>query len=384
MAEIQLQSISKRFGDVEVIPGIDLTMPDGQVTVLLGPSGCGKSTLLRIIAGLETPSGGEVLIGGRVMNDVPPADRGCALVFQNYALYPHKTVRQNLAFPLRMAKVDAAQQARSVDDIARTLELTPLLERYPRQLSGGQRQRVAMGRAMIRRPEVFLYDEPLSNLDLELRVKLRLEIARMQRTLKATAVYVTHDQTEAMTLADQIVVLRKGRIEQVGSPLALYHAPANLFVAGFIGTPRMNLLKVDAAQRGEAGTLLRMGNVTLQVPQRLNGEVATLGFRAEQLRIGQPAPGQVSIALDGCETLAVEQLGDRAFCYLSSSLGELVLLTPGTQTDVPRELMLSIAPEALHFFDGNEQALVAEGHSGNGGRVLEDGSPAIPAATAPA
>ena len=360
MADIRLQSISKRFGDVEVIPGIDLTMPDGQVTVLLGPSGCGKSTLLRIIAGLETPSGGEVLIGGRVMNDVPPADRGCALVFQNYALYPHKTVRQNLAFPLRMAKVDAAEQARSVDDIARTLELTPLLERYPRQLSGGQRQRVAMGRAMIRRPEVFLYDEPLSNLDLELRVKLRLEIARMQRTLKATAVYVTHDQTEAMTLADQIVVLRKGRIEQVGSPLALYHAPANLFVAGFIGTPRMNLFKVDAAQRNEGGTLLRMGNVTLQVPQRLNGEVTTLGFRAEQLRIGQPAPGQVSIALDGCETLAVEQLGDRAFCYLRSSLGELVLLTPGTQTDVPRQLTLSIAPQALHFFDGNEQALVAE------------------------
>jgi ABC-type sugar transport system ATPase subunit len=361
MADIRLQSISKRFGDVEVIPGIDLTMPDGQVTVLLGPSGCGKSTLLRIIAGLETPSGGDVLIGGRVMNDVPPADRGCALVFQNYALYPHKTVRQNLAFPLRMAKVDAAQQQRSVDDIARTLELTPLLERYPRQLSGGQRQRVAMGRAMIRRPEVFLYDEPLSNLDLELRVKLRLEIARMQRTLKATAVYVTHDQTEAMTLADQIVVLRKGRIEQVGSPLALYHAPANLFVAGFIGTPRMNLFTVDAAEdTGDGGTRLRIGASKLHIPQRLPGDVRTLGFRAEQVRIGAPQPGQVSLELHDCETLAVEQLGDRAFCYLRSSLGELVLLTPGTETDLPRELKLSLAPEALHFFDADGLALRSE------------------------
>jgi len=357
MAEIRLQSISKRFGDVEVIPGLDLTMPDGQVTVLLGPSGCGKSTLLRMIAGLETPSGGEVIVGGRVVNDVPPAERGCALVFQNYALYPHKTVRQNLAFPLRMAKVDAAEQQRSVDEIASTLELTPLLDRYPRQLSGGQRQRVAMGRAMIRRPEVFLYDEPLSNLDLELRVKLRLEIARMQRASKATAVYVTHDQTEAMTLADQIVVLRKGRIEQVGSPLALYRSPVNLFVAGFIGTPRMNLFQVDATEQNAGGTRLRIGATSLQVPQRLNGEVRTLGFRAEQLRIGAPQPGQVALELRDCETLAVEQLGDRAFCYLRSSLGELVLLTPGAETTLPRDLQLSLAPEALHFFDANELAL---------------------------
>ena len=357
MADIQLKSISKRFGDVEVIPGLDLTMPDGQVTVLLGPSGCGKSTLLRMIAGLETPSGGEVIIGGRVMNDVPPAERGCALVFQNYALYPHKTVRQNLAFPLRMAKVDAARQQQSVDEIARTLELTALLDRYPRQLSGGQRQRVAMGRAMIRQPEVFLYDEPLSNLDLELRVKLRLEIARMQRSLKATAVYVTHDQTEAMTLADQIVVLRKGHIEQVGSPLALYRSPANLFVAGFIGTPRMNLFKVDATETDSEGTRLRVGDMAIRVPQRLQGDVSTFGFRAEQVRIGTPLPGQVALELADCETLAVEQLGDRAFCYLRSPLGELVLLTPGADTELPRTLHLALSPEALHFFDANEAAL---------------------------
>ncbi|WPH23721.1 ABC transporter ATP-binding protein [Variovorax paradoxus] len=360
MAEIQLQSISKRFGDVEVIPGIDLTMPDGQVTVLLGPSGCGKSTLLRMIAGLETPSGGEVLVGGRVVNDVPPAERGCALVFQNYALYPHKTVRQNLAFPLRMAKATAAEQERSVDEIAHKLELTPLLERYPRQLSGGQRQRVAMGRAMIRKPEVFLYDEPLSNLDLELRVKLRLEIARMQRTLKATAVYVTHDQTEAMTLADQIVVLRKGRIEQVGSPLALYRSPANLFVAGFIGTPRMNFFKIDAAQPDANGTLLQLGDARVQIPRHVPGQPITLGFRAEQARIGEPAPGEVLLELQGCETLAVEQLGDRAYCYLRSSLGELVLMAPDAAADLSGTLRLAIAPASLHFFDAKGMALGSE------------------------
>ena len=357
MADIQLQSISKRFGDTEVIPGLDLTMPDGQVTVLLGPSGCGKSTLLRMIAGLETPSGGEVRIGGKRMNEVPPSDRGCALVFQNYALYPHKTVRQNLAFPLRMAKVDAASQAQHVDAIAQTLELTPLLDRYPRQLSGGQRQRVAMGRAMIRKPEVFLYDEPLSNLDLELRVKLRLEIARMQRQLKATAVYVTHDQTEAMTLADQIVVLRKGRIEQVGSPLALYRAPANLFVAGFIGTPRMNLFTVDAAEPHAQGTLLRLGAATLQVPQRLGAQVRTLGFRAEQVRLAKADGAQVAIALHDCETQAVEQLGDRAFCYLRSSLGELVLLAPDAEARLSGSLHLALAASALHFFDADGVAM---------------------------
>ena len=357
MAEIQLKSISKRFGEVDVIPDLDLTMPDGKVTVLLGPSGCGKSTLLRMIAGLETPSAGEVLIDGKLMNEVPPAERGCALVFQNYALYPHKTVRQNLAFPLRMAKVAQAEQHRSVEAIAQTLELTPLLDRYPRQLSGGQRQRVAMGRAMIRHPQVFLYDEPLSNLDLELRVRLRLEIARMQRTLKSTAVYVTHDQTEAMTLADQIVVLRKGRIEQVGSPLALYQTPANLFVAGFIGTPRINLFKIDAVDADAGGTTLRLGSTTLRVPRRLCGPVATLGFRAEQVRLGEPGPGEIGLELRDCETIAVEQLGDRAFCYLRCALGELVLLSLGTDNRLAGTLRLALSPSTLHFFDAEEKAV---------------------------
>ena len=359
MADIQLQSVSKRFGDVEIIPHLNLTVPDGKVTVLLGPSGCGKSTLLRMIAGLETLSGGQVLVDGQVMNDVPPADRGCALVFQNYALYPHKTVRQNLAFPLRMAKVAKDEQTRRVDEIAATLELTPLLERYPRQLSGGQRQRVAMGRAMIRKPKVFLYDEPLSNLDLELRVRLRLEIARMQRLLKATAVYVTHDQTEAMTLADQIVVLRKGRIEQVGAPLTLYRSPANLFVAGFIGTPRINLFEVASNVEDAGGTTLQLPSTTVKVPQHLPRPVATLGFRPEHARLGEAGPGEVQFELLGCETQAVEHLGDRAFCYLRSSLGELVVLAPDAQAQLSGTVRLAVRAEALHFFDAQEQAVTA-------------------------
>jgi ABC-type sugar transport system ATPase subunit len=357
MADIQLHSIAKRFGDVEVIPNLDLTMPHGKFTVLLGPSGCGKSTLLRMIAGLETPTEGEVRVGGRVVNDVPPADRGCALVFQNYALYPHKTVRQNLAFPLRMAKVPAAEQDRRVDEIAQVLELTALLDRYPRQLSGGQRQRVAMGRAMIRKPEVFLYDEPLSNLDLELRVRLRLEIARTQRALGSTAVYVTHDQTEAMTLADQIVVLRKGRIEQVGAPLDLYRRPANLFVAGFIGTPRINLFQVDASEPAGEGTRLRIGDLSVFVPRRFTSPVATFGFRPEQVRLGTAGPGEVGFALAGCETQAVEHLGDRAYCYLRSAVGELVVLAPAAEDRLEGTLPLAVDAGALHFFDAEEQAL---------------------------
>jgi ABC-type sugar transport system ATPase subunit len=357
MADIELRSLSKRFGDTEVIPNLDLKIPDGKVTVLLGPSGCGKSTLLRMIAGLETPSGGEVRIDDVVVNEVPPADRGCALVFQNYALYPHKTVRQNLAFPLRMAKNSKAEQRRRVDEIAGTLELAPLLDRYPRQLSGGQRQRVAMGRAMIRQPKVFLYDEPLSNLDLELRVRLRLEIARLQRSLKSTAVYVTHDQTEAMTLADQIVVLRKGRIEQVGAPLTLYRSPANLFVAGFIGTPRINLFKVDQAIADGDGTVLRLGLATLRVPRHFAKSPRTLGFRPEQTRPGLAAPGQVALALVDCETVAIEHLGDRAYCYLSTNLGELVVLARDAEERLAGALTLALDPQALYFFDQDDVAI---------------------------
>jgi ABC-type sugar transport system ATPase subunit len=357
MPDIHLHAISKHFGATTVIPKLDLCMPDGQFTVLLGPSGCGKSTLLRLIAGLETPSNGEIRIGGRVVNDAPPSDRGCALVFQNYALYPHKTVRQNLAFPLRMAKVGSAEQATRVQQIADMLELAPLLERYPRQLSGGQRQRVAMGRAMIRRPQVFLYDEPLSNLDLELRVRLRLEIARLQRQLGSTAVYVTHDQTEAMTLADQIVVLRKGVIEQVGAPLELYRRPANLFVAGFIGTPRVNLLVVDRNEPLADGTRLVVGDLSIVVPRSFARPVRTLGFRPEHVRLGAARASHVSFMLRQCETQAMEHLGDRAFCYLRCHLGELTVLAPDAEHELAGDLTLSVEAEQLLYFAEDEVAL---------------------------
>ena len=357
MANIQLQSISKRFGDVEVIPNLSLFMPDGKFTVLLGPSGCGKSTLLRMIAGLETPTGGEIHVGDRVVNDVPPSERGCAMVFQNYALYPHKTVRQNLAFPLRMAKLPPEEQSQRVEEIAGVLELTALLDRYPRQLSGGQRQRVAMGRAMIRKPEVLLFDEPLSNLDLELRVRLRLEIARTQRSLKSTAVYVTHDQTEAMTLADQIVVLRKGHIEQVGAPLDLYRRPANLFVAGFIGTPRMNFFTVDKYETSAEGTVLKICGANIFVPRQFERPVTTLGFRPEQAHLGPAGNGEVGLALGTCETQAVEHLGDRAFCYLRSALGEVVVLANDAEAQLSGNLNLAVGLDSLHFFDRAEQAL---------------------------
>ena len=351
MADIELISVSKRFGDIEVIPDLSLTVPDGKMTVLLGPSGCGKSTVLRLIAGLESLSGGEIRVAGKSVNDVPPSERGCALVFQNYALYPHKTVRQNLAFPLRMAGMPKPEQRRQVEQIAELLELTPLLERYPRQLSGGQRQRVAMGRAMIRQPEVLLYDEPLSNLDLELRVRLRLEIARMQRKLNSTAVFVTHDQTEAMTLADQIVVLRKGRIEQVGGPMELYRRPRNLFVAGFIGTPRMNLFDVQSVAMHAGGTSLRIGSGELQVPRQLAGEVRTVGLRPEQARLGAAASHEATIHLTGCETQAVEHLGDRAFCYLRCSIGELVVLAPEDAPRIEGDVQLALDVSALQLFD---------------------------------
>ena len=310
-----------------------------------------------MIAVLETPSDGEIRVGEQLINDLLPSERGCALVFQNYALYPHKTVRQNLAFPLRMAKVGAAEPRQRVDEIATMLELTPLLDRYPRQLSGGQRQRVAMGRAMIRRPKVFLYDEPLSNLDLELRARLRLEIARLQRRLKSTAVYVTHDHTEAMTLADQIVVLRKGRIEQVGAPLELYRRPANLFVAGFIGTPRINLFTVDDCEDLADGTRLRVGDTTLVVPRRFAQAVRTVGFRPEHAQLAGADANSVRLALRDCETQAVEHLGDRAFCYVRSHLGELTVLAPDAESRLDGDVTLAVAPGWLHYFGANEAAL---------------------------
>ena len=255
MKQIQLKQVSKRFGEVEVIPPLDLQIEDGEFVVFVGPSGCGKSTLLRLIAGLEDVSGGHVLINGEDATAVPPADRGLAMVFQSYALYPHMSVRNNIAFPLRMAGLDKAEQARRVEEAAKVLNLTDYLDRRPGQLSGGQRQRVAIGRAIVREPTAFLFDEPLSNLDAALRVGMRLEISELHKRLSTTMIYVTHDQVEAMTMADKIVVLQAGVIEQVGTPLELYHNPCNTFVAGFIGSPKMNLIAGSEAKKHGAHTI---------------------------------------------------------------------------------------------------------------------------------
>ena len=249
MGRIVLDKVTKRFGSVEVIPPLDLTIEDGEFTVFVGPSGCGKSTLLRLIAGLEDLSSGKIEIDGADVSAVPPAKRGLAMVFQSYALYPHMSVRKNIAFPLRMAKLDQAEIDRRVSNAAQVLNLTDYLDRRPGQLSGGQRQRVAIGRAIVREPSAFLFDEPLSNLDAALRVGMRLEISELHKRLETTMIYVTHDQVEAMTMADKIVVLRAGNIEQVGSPLDLYNQPRNRFVAGFIGSPRMNFLEGAVAAK---------------------------------------------------------------------------------------------------------------------------------------
>jgi sn-glycerol 3-phosphate transport system ATP-binding protein len=266
MAEVRISGIRKSFGDVAVLHGIDTTIADGEFMVLLGPSGCGKSTLLRIVAGLEQQSGGDVSIGGRLVNEVEPKDRNIAMVFQNYALYPHLSVYDNMAYGLRVRGTPKPEIERRVQEAARILELGALLQRKPRQLSGGQRQRVAMGRAIVRDPQVFLFDEPLSNLDAKLRVQMRIEIKRLHQTIRTTSIYVTHDQVEAMTLADRLIVMNAGNAEQIGAPLAVYERPASVFVAGFIGAPAMNLLRA----RVEGGRALA-GRATLPLPSSQPG-----------------------------------------------------------------------------------------------------------------
>jgi lactose/L-arabinose transport system ATP-binding protein len=311
MASVELADIKKSYGSVTVISGLDLAIEDGSFTVFVGPSGCGKSTLLRMVAGLEPITGGEVRIDGRRVNDAEPIDRGVAMVFQNYALYPHMTVEQNIGFSLRMARLSKAEIAERVAVAARTLQVEELLKRKPAQLSGGQRQRVAIGRAIVREPEVFLFDEPLSNLDAELRVSMRVEIAKLHHQLGATMIYVTHDQTEAMTLADKIVVLRDGRVEQVGSPDALYDDPANLFVAGFIGSPRMNFLRsrsTDAGLRLDAGPLVPM--------QRMGADEVRVGIRPEHFVIGGD-DAQLELKVD-----VVENLGGTRYLYGTTTSGE--------------------------------------------------------------
>jgi multiple sugar transport system ATP-binding protein len=288
MASVTISAVHKRFGATPVLHGVDIDIADGSFTVLVGPSGCGKSTLLRMIAGLEEITSGEIRIGERRVNDLPPKERDIAMVFQNYALYPHMTVQQNMAFSLMLAKESRATIGTKVNRAAEILALTPLLDRYPRQLSGGQRQRVAMGRAIVREPQVFLFDEPLSNLDAKLRVGMRTEIKDLHQRLKTTSVYVTHDQIEAMTMGDKIVVMKDGRIEQTGSPLELYDHPANLFVAGFIGSPAMNFLPGTLRRAAGDARVDLGGGTTIAAPLNAggtDGQPVIVGMRPEHLAL---------------------------------------------------------------------------------------------------
>ena len=349
MTGLQLSAVTKSYGGHKVIQGADLTVAPGEFVVFVGPSGCGKSTLLRMIAGLEEITSGDLRIGGRVMNDVNPAERGVGMVFQSYALYPHMTVAQNMGFSLRVAGRPQAEIDARVAEVAETLQLTPLLARRPAALSGGQRQRVAIGRAILRRPQVFLFDEPLSNLDAELRVTMRIEIARLHRALGATIIYVTHDQTEAMTLASRIVVLRAGRIEQVGAPLDLYRNPANSFVAGFIGSPRMNLIPgevVGAAPDGLAVALPDLGTtVTLPVSPLPKGAKVTFGLRPEQV----DPQGSAALAL---EVDVIEHLGAESFVYARGGAQTVILSARGLAEAVPgQRITARFDPARAFLFD---------------------------------
>ncbi|MEL7302834.1 MAG: sn-glycerol-3-phosphate ABC transporter ATP-binding protein UgpC [Pseudomonadota bacterium] len=350
MAGLELSNVTKSFGQVDVIHGIDLKINDGEFIVFVGPSGCGKSTLLRLVSGLEETTSGTMSIGGEDVTHVEPADRGVAMVFQSYALYPHMTVYDNMAFGLKMTGHPKADIKRRVDRAAEILELTPLLDRKPKAMSGGQRQRVAIGRAIVREPKVFLFDEPLSNLDAELRVQMRLQIAKLHRDLGTTMIYVTHDQTEAMTLADRIVVLRSGRLEQFGSPIALYDDPDNAFVAGFIGSPRMNFLRgvvEDAGMTADGGTrtatvrIPDLSNLSLSVPVRgdvpAKGTTVDVGIRPEHFVGSDDSATQYT----GVANM-VEQLGGVSYLYLGVGTGGQLtveqkghaMTTDGEQTTV--------------------------------------------------
>ena len=341
MAGVELKQVRKSFGTAEVVHGVDITIEDGEFCVLVGPSGCGKSTLLRMIAGLENISGGEICIGGRVVNQVHPKERDIAMVFQNYALYPHMTVAANMGFSLSLRGESKAVITERVRAAAEILDLAPLLERYPRQLSGGQRQRVAMGRAIVRDPQVFLFDEPLSNLDAKLRVAMRTEIKELHQRLKTTTVYVTHDQIEAMTMADKIVVMHDGRVEQTGAPLELYDRPANRFVAGFIGSPAMNFLP---ARVNGAGVSLASGFSIPVGKQLTENQDLVLGIRPEHLEI----------ASDGfeAEVIVVEPTGSETQLYARVGEQEIAAVFRERHEFAPgQRIRLRPRQDCTHLFD---------------------------------
>ncbi|MDS7594846.1 sn-glycerol-3-phosphate ABC transporter ATP-binding protein UgpC [Agrobacterium tumefaciens] len=360
MAELSLKNVIKRYGALEVIHGADLEISDGEFVVFVGPSGCGKSTLLRMIAGLEDISDGDISIGGRTVNDADPADRGIAMVFQSYALYPHMTVWENLSFGLRMNGNPKTDTEKRVARAAEILQINELMERRPKQLSGGQRQRVAIGRAIVREPQVFLFDEPLSNLDAELRVQMRVEISRLHKQLGTTMIYVTHDQTEAMTLADKIVVLRSGRIEQVGAPLDLYDDPANRFVAGFVGSPKMNFMDATVIASGMNEVTVALASdpsVRLSLPVQsriIEGTAVALGVRPEHFADAGSGDADLSVHVD-----VAEHLGNTSYVHASTEGGEPLVIERPESRDVGKRdrLTVGISAQKAFLFDSQGKRL---------------------------
>ena len=350
MANVKIDNVIKRYGSVQVMHGVSVDIDDGEFVVLVGPSGCGKSTLLRMLAGLEEINEGTISIGDKVVNDVLPKDRDIAMVFQSYALYPHKTVYNNIGFPLKMANRPESEIKEKVTKAAEVLDLTSYLGRYPKELSGGQRQRVAMGRAIVRDPQVFLFDEPLSNLDAKLRVTMRVEIKELHQRLGTTIVYVTHDQIEAMTMADKIVVMRDGKVEQIGAPLDLYDNPVNVFVAGFIGSPSMNFIRGKIAKKGNTQTFVSDGGLELPLPKTdaAVGTEVTYGIRPESIQIG-PSGSKVSVVVvepTGSETQVFARAGGD---LIDALVKERITANPGD------EIGFIIDPKDVHLFDRTTQ-----------------------------
>jgi ABC-type sugar transport system ATPase subunit len=347
MADVHIDKLHKSFGKVDVLKDINLVVEDGSFVVLVGPSGCGKSTLLRTVAGLEPINSGDIAIDGRNVSDLAPAQREIAMVFQSYALYPHMNVENNMAFGLRFARTPKDEIARRVAEASRILQLEPLLKRRPKELSGGQRQRVAIGRAIVRKPKVFLFDEPLSNLDAALRINTRVEIAKLHKLLNATILYVTHDQVEAMTLADKIVVMNEGKIEQAGKPLDLYYKPANLFVARFIGSPAMNILPATVSR---AGSLELGSNLTMKIklPKHLKpGDRLSVGCRPEHMSLAKTG---ISATID-----IIERLGETGFAHVRLPTGQVIVVE--VRGEPPKgsggTVNVAFAPEHLHLFDAS-------------------------------
>jgi multiple sugar transport system ATP-binding protein len=363
MARVLIRQLNKKFDEVHAVKGVNLEIRDREFVVLVGPSGCGKTTTLRMVAGLESVTSGEILIGETVVNELPPMDRDIAMVFQNYALYPHMSVYDNMAFGLKMRRFGRAEIAQRVQEAAEILGIEAYLQRKPRQLSGGQRQRVALGRAIVRHPQVFLFDEPLSNLDAKLRVQMRVELKKIHDRLGTTAIYVTHDQVEAMTLGDRVVVMRDGLVQQVGEPLQLYNEPANRFVAGFIGSPAMNFATVKLTEADGALWAVSEG-IRIRLPaeigarlRRQAGEQVTLGIRPEDLRVASDTdPAELAVE---AEVEVVEKLGSQILLDVRVGPGMMVAAVEPTVRVQPRDrLRLAFNPGRMHFFDARSEAAI--------------------------